>query len=212
MAILRRPATLLLAGAAVAGSIALSAGPALAATTTWTITKGGAVTATAEKVTVKDTTTNLALSCKSSTFKAKLKSGKKLAGADAGSLTAFGLSGCSADGFPVKLATGKLPWHLNLVSYKSGVTTLTLTGLHATLTVSSLGCSGVVDGTSATADNGKVELTYTNKTGKLDTLATGGNLHVYKVTSGCMGVINSGDKAAIGADYTVSPKQTITGS
>jgi hypothetical protein len=212
MAILRRSASLLLAGAAIAGSIALSAGPALAATTTWTISKGGAVKAAAEKVSLKDSSTGLALTCKGSTLAGKLKSGKKLSGKEAGSLTSFGLTGCSADGFSVKMTTGKLPWHLNLVSYSKGVTTATITGIHLNLSVAAIGCSAIVDGTKATADNGTLAVTYTNKTGKLATAAKGSDLVLYKVTSGCMGVIKSGDKVGLGASYTVTPKQTITGS
>jgi hypothetical protein len=50
---------------------------------------------------------------------------------------------------------------------------------------------------------------YTNSTGKLKVLTTGGNLHIYKVV-GCAGLIASGDALTFSGTYTASPKQTIT--
>ena len=94
-----------------------------------------------------------------------------------------------------------------LFNSTSGVTTGTLTGIHAALT--GPGCSAVVDGTGATADNGMVSATYPNSTGALKVLTTGGNLHIYNV-SGCAGLIRSGDATTFSGTYAVSPKQTIT--
>ena len=212
MAILRRPASILVAGVALATAVGLSAAPALAAAKTWTISPGGTITAKAKKATVSDTTSGNSLTCSSTTMKAKLKKGKKLSGTAAGSVSAFTISGCKAEGASVKVTPAHFPWKLNLVSYSKakGVTTATLTGLHIKLSVAALGCSGTVDGTKSTADNGKITVTYTNKTGVLKTLTTGGNLHLYNVTSGCLGVINTGDKVTISASYTVTKKQKIT--
>jgi hypothetical protein len=62
----------------------------------------------------------------------------------------------------------------------------------------------------ATASStGTVKVTYTNSTGKLTTLTSGGNLHVFNV-KGCAGLINSGDATTFSGSYAVSPKQTIT--
>ena len=105
------------------------------------------------------------------------------------------------------MKTSAFPWHLNAVSFSSGVTTGTITHIHATLT--GPGCSATVDGTSATANNGMVKAKYSNGTGKLTTLTSGGNLHVYNV-SGCAGLINSGDATTFSGSYAISPKQTIT--
>ena len=212
MAILVRPASILVAGVALATAVGLSAAPALAAGKTWTISPGGAITGKAKSATVTDTTTGNSLTCKSSALKGKLKAGKKLSGKAAGSISGFGISGCTAEGQAVTVTPGKLPWKLNLVSYNKtkGVTTATLTGIHIKLSVASLGCSAIVDGTKATADNGMIQVTYTNKTGVLKTLTTGGNLKLYDVTSGCLGVINTGDKVTFSASYTVAKKQKIT--
>jgi hypothetical protein len=211
MAILRRTYGILFAGAATAAVIGLSAAPAFAATT-WTVSPGGAITAKSGKTTLKDTTTGNSLTCKSSSTSATLKSGSGLAGAGLGSITAASFKTCTGPlMITFTVTTNGLPWKLNATSYNAskGVTTGTITGIDATLSGPS--CSATVDGTAAGADNGEVKATYTNSTGKLKVLATGGNLHVYDV-SGCSGLINDNDATEFTATYTVSPKQTITGS
>jgi hypothetical protein len=212
MSVLMRSASIALTSAALVAAAALAAAPASAAPKkTWTITKGGAVAAATKSFTIEDLTVKASLPCKSSTAKAKLKSGKGLSGANAATLTAASASGCSVAGFTITIKAGHLPWHLNLVSYNSakGVTTGTLTGIHITFAVPAIGCSAVVDGTANTANNGMVQVTYTNKTGQLAILKTGGNLHLFSVKS-CAGVVNNGDSIAIIASYGVSPKQKIT--
>jgi hypothetical protein len=127
-------------------------------------------------------------------------------------MTSASVTGCGIDGFTITVKAAHLPWHLNLVSYNSakGVTTATLTGIHMALAVPAIGCTAAVDGSAKAANNGMLQVTYTNKTGKLTTLTTGGKLHLYNVQN-CDGVINNGDSVAISASYAVSPKQTITG-
>jgi hypothetical protein len=41
-------------------------------------------------------------------------------------------------------------------------------------------------------------------------LTTGGNLHYYDASPGCLGLVNDGDTAALSITYTVTPKQAIT--
>jgi len=65
-----------------------------------------------------------------------------------------------------------------------------------------------VDGTGASANNGRVTAKYSNGTGKLTTTGAG-NLHIYNV-SGCAGLIHSGDGSSFKGSYVISPKQTIT--
>jgi hypothetical protein len=208
----KRSASVVLASAALVAATGLAAMPASAAPKTWTITRGGAVTATTKSLTLTDTTKGASLTCTSSVAKAKLKSGKGLSGTNVGTLTSASVTGCRVAGFTITIKAAHLPWHLNLVSYNSakGVTTGTLTGIHMTLAVPGISCSGVLDGTAGTADNGMLQVTYTNKTAKLTTLKTGGKLHVYNVSSGCAGVVSNGDSVAISASYTVSPAQKIT--
>jgi hypothetical protein len=212
MSVLRRPASIVLTIAALAAAAALAAPAASAAPKkTWTITKGGAVTATTKSFTFEDLTAKASLPCKSSIAKAKLKSGKGLSGTNVGTITSASTSGCAIAGFTVTIKAGHLPWHLNLVSYNSakGVTTGTLTGIHITFAVPVIGCSAVVDGTKTAANNGMVQVTYTNKTAQLAILKTGGKLHLFSVKN-CMGVVNNGDSIALIASYAVTPKQKIT--
>jgi hypothetical protein len=214
MSVLIRPASIVLACAALAAAAGLATAPASAATTpVWTITKGGAVTATTKSLTIEDVTQKMALPCKASTVKGTLKSGKVVSGVKAGTVTSAVASACSADGFAITVKAGHLPWHLNLVSYNAakGVTTGTLTGIHLTFAVPPIGCTAVVDGTGKAADNGKIQVTYTNKTGKLATLTAGSNLRLYSVKN-CLGVVNNGDKITLIASYVLTPKQKITRS
>jgi len=213
MSVLRRPASIVLTIAAVAAAAGMVAPSASAATKTWTITKGGAVKAASKNFTFTDVTAKASLPCKAATAKARLKSGKHLSGVNAGLVTAATASGCSVAGVSVTISPGHLPWHLNLVSYnaKTGVTTGTLTGLHINFAVPLIGCTAVVDGTGKKpANNGMVKVTYTNKTGQLAILKTGGNLHLYNVVKACAGVVKNGDSIAVAGTYTVVPKQKIT--
>jgi hypothetical protein len=215
MSVLMRPASIVLTCAALAASLGLAAGPASAATKpTWTITKGGAVKATAKTLTIIDIRQKESLSCGSSAVKGKLKSGSFLSGTNAGTATAATVASCALDGFSIKITASHLPWHLNLVSYNAakGVTTATLTGIHMTLAVPAFGCTADLDGTGKAADNGILAVTYSNKTGELTTHTIGSRLRLFGVTAGCMGVVKSGDAIAISSSFALSPKQKITRS
>lgn len=197
----------LFTGAATAVAVGASVGVALAVAITFTISPGGAITAKAGKTTLTDTNTGSVLTCATSSSKGTLKKGSGVSGTNLGSITSLGFSNCTGPlslTFTVK--TTHFPWHLNAKSFASGVTTGTISGIHATL--SGPGCSATVDGTGATANNGTVTAKYSNGTGKLSTTGAG-NLHVYNV-SGCAGLINSGDITSFVGSYAVSPKQTIT--
>jgi hypothetical protein len=202
----KRITAILLAGSAAALTVGLTATSAVAAT--WTVKPGGAITAKSGTTTLTDKKTGNKLTCSSSSASATLKKGSGLSGTGIGSITKISFSNCKGPlGLTFTVTPGHLPWKLNAVSFSSGVTHGTITGIHAKLSGS--GCSAVVDGTGATANNGKVAATYTNSTHKLKILATGGNLHIYRV-SGCLGLINSGDGSSYTATYTVSPAQKIT--
>jgi hypothetical protein len=208
----KRISALVLSGAAVALTLGLSVTSASATTAkTWTVTPGGNITGTSGTTTLKDTTTGNSLTCKSSSTSATLKSGSGLSGTGLGSVTALSFKTCTGPlSLTFTVSVGNLPYVLSATKYKSGVTTGTISGIHATLSGSD--CSAVVDGaTSGTADNGKVTVTYTNSTGKLKVLTTGGTLHIYDV-SGCLGLLNNGDVSTFSGSYTVKPKQTITES
>lgn len=175
--------------------------------TTFTVKPGGAITGKAGTTTLTDATSGLSISCKTSTLTGSLKKGSKLAGAGIGKVTKVAFNNCSVDGITLSISSGAVTWPLNAVTYKSGVTAGTITKIH--FSVKSSECSAVVDGTSGTAHNGKVAITYTNSTGVLKILSTGGTLHIYDV-QGCLGAVSNKDKATISSSYKISPKQTIT--
>lgn len=185
-------------GTVTAAVIGLGAGTALATSAaSWHVSPGGNFTAKSGTTTLKDPTTGTTLACKSS-------------GAGLGSVSSLSFSSCTGPlGLTFTVKSSHLPWKLNGVSYSSGVTTGTITGIHATLSGPS--CKATVDGTGASKNNGMVKATYTNSTGILKVLTSGGNLHIYNV-SGCAGLIHSGNTSTFSGSYKVSPKQKITRS
>jgi len=199
----------LFTGVATAVAVGASAGVALAVAITFTISPGGAITAKAGTTTLKDTNTGSVLSCASSTSSGTLKSGSGVAGSNLGSITKLSFTNCTGPlGLTFTVTNSAFPWTLSGTAYNAttGVTTGFINGIKSHLSGPS--CSADVAGTTATT-KGKVKVTYTNSTGKLKVLATGGNLHVFNVT-GCAGLINSGDATQFTVTYTVSPAQTIT--
>jgi hypothetical protein len=199
----------LLTGTATALMIGVGIGTAGAVDATWSVHPGGAITATAGTTTLKDTNTGTVLSCTSSSGAGTLKSGTGLAGTGIGSITSLGFSGCTGPlGLTFTVTTSHFPYKLNATSYKAttGTTTGKIVGIEATLT--GPGCSASVAGSTATTP-GTVKVTYTNSTGILKILPTGGTLHVYNV-SGCAGLINSGDASQFSGSYKVSGGQVIT--
>jgi len=199
----------LFTGVATAVAVGASAGVALAVAITFTISPGGAITAKAGTTTLKDTNTGSVLSCASSTSSGTLKSGSGVAGSNLGSITKLSFTNCTGPlGLTFTVTNSAFPWTLSGTAYNAttGVTTGFINGIKSHLSGPS--CSADVAGTTATT-KGKVKVTYTNSTGKLKVLATGGNLHVFNVT-GCAGLINSGDATQFSGTYTVTPAQTIT--
>lgn len=191
---------------AVAATVAsLGAGPAFAATT-WTVTPGGSVSGSAGTTTLKDTNTGTTLTCSSSKASGSLKSGSGLTN-PIGSITTLTFSNCTGPLGITFTVTNSGPNPLNANSYSSGVTSGTITQIHAT--ISGAGCSATVDGSSAGAHNGTVNATFTNSTSVLKVITTGSTLHIYNV-SGCFGLLNNNDGATFSGSYTITPAQTVT--
>ena len=207
-AILKSLGGALVLSAAVASVVSLAAAPALAATT-WTVKPGGAVTAKAGTTTVNDTTAGLTVTCTSSTIKGTLKSGSGLAGKGLGALSSLAFGGCTADGVTLSV-TIKAKMSLNGVSFNKTKNTasMTISGIHGKLSISNpISCSAVINGTSATANNGTVTATFSNKTNTLKVLSTGSTLHLYHDT--CPVTANN-DLVNFTAAYKFAPKTTIT--
>jgi hypothetical protein len=198
---------ILFTGGATALAVGASAGIALALAITFSISPGGAITAKAGQTTLTDTKTGTVLTCASSNSSGTLKTGHGISGASLGTISKLTFSTCTGPlSLTFTVANSGFPWTLHGASFKSGVTTGTITGIKAKL--SGPGCKANVAGATASA-TGTVKVTYTNSSGALKVLATGGNLHVYNVQN-CAGLIHSKDPTQFVGTYTVSPKQTIT--
>jgi hypothetical protein len=199
---------MLFTGGATALAVGATAGVALAVAITFSISPGGKISASAGTTTLTDTKTHSKLTCKTSASTATLKSGHGISGTSLGSISNLTFSSCVGPlGLNFTVTNSGFPWTLSGSSYKSGVTTGNISKIKSSLVGGP--CSLTVGGTTATS-TGKVKVTYTNSTGKLAVLTSGGNLHTWNVTSGCAGLINSGDPAVFSGSYTVTPKQTIT--
>jgi hypothetical protein len=199
----------LLAAAAIPLALGLAAGPAMAAAaTTWTVSPGGPVTGRSGQTALIDTTTGQAgIVCAHSTAYGMLKSGSRLPGTGLGSLTSVTFNGgCYT------LTGSHFPWKVNASSYTAGTgtTTGTITGIHLVFTDPTF-CDFVADGTGASADDGSVQFSYSNGTGKLKLLAAGSNLHIYKV-KGCGGVFHDHNTATLTGTYVITPAQVIKSS
>ena len=211
-----RRARILFAGCAAVLATALGATTALAAAG-WTIRPGGTITAKSGTATVTDTKTGKLFTCTSLSASGTLKTGSGLSGLHAGSISAVAFSRCTnpLGRFRAQRArivwtvqAAGLPWHVNLLSDNGGVVRGTISHIQIKASFVTV-CSAVIDGTSGTAADGTVRFRYTNSTGRLTVLATGGNLHAYNV-SGCLGLVNNGDPVTISTTFTLSPKQAIT--
>lgn len=181
----------------------------VATTRTWTVRPGGAITATAGKTDVADTTTHNVLSCVSSRMSGTIKSGSGLPSTGIGSVTTAAYDCAMPIGPPFRLTPNGLPWHLSLISYdgSTGVSRGTISGFKLALAGPS--CNAVINGTSGTTPDGVVTVTYSDQTGNLRIRTAAGNLHWYHV-DGCAGLVANGDPATVSSAYALSPPQTIT--
>lgn len=205
--------TIIAASGAALLATGLSAAPSLAtAAGTWSVSPGGSFTAKhSGKVTLTDTKTKKSIICTSSTAAGTFKSGHGLSGTGIGSIHALSLTGCTEAGRAFTVRASAFPWSLSAEKYNpaitAGLTTGTASGIHVAFSAS--GCSGTLDGTSASAHNGEVVIHFHNSLSKLKFEAHGGNLHAFGV-AGCSGLFKTGDTMTIDNAYLVTPAQTIT--
>ena len=206
-----RIGAVLLACSAAALTVGLSVTASGAATTTtWTVKPGGSVSGVARNVTMTDTATGSVLTCKTMTAKGTAKSGKGLPGTAIAKITSVTFTSCvGPDSLKFTVTAGHLPWKLNAKSYNAakGVTTGTITGAVASL--SGNGCTAMSAGPAPTTP-ATLAGTYTNTPHQLKTGGAGSNMHVWNVSSGCLGLINNGDPVALKGTSTLTPAQTIT--
>jgi hypothetical protein len=201
-------AAVVLSGAALLAACPGAGAPAAGAAMAWTVRPGGPITATAARATLTDTKTGVTLACSTSRMSGTLKAGSGLAGASIGSITKAAYACSGPTGWP-KLTPRGLPWQLNLTSYdaRTGVSRGTVS--HLQLALIAPVCHPVINGTSGATADGAVAVSYTDRTGQLKILLTGGNLHWYHA-DGCAHLVRNGDPAELSATYVISPPQTIT--
>jgi hypothetical protein len=206
----KRLTAVLLSSGAVAVAIGVGTTTAMASNiaATWSVSPGGSFSFSGSGQ-VKDATTNTVAKCTSIKLSGTLKSGHGLGGAGLGTITTASFTGCTIATIGITVTVHGLPWKENATSFNAttGVTTGNISGID--LVATAPGCSATLDGTAAGANNGKTKITYTNSTGKIKLLGSGGNLHSYAV-SGCFGLINNGDVQKASGSGSVTPKQTIT--
>jgi hypothetical protein len=201
-------AAALVVGASAAPALGVSAAPAVAGT--WTVSPGGPFSGTDPTGTtvITDTAVPTSVTCKISKITGTLHSGSGLSGTHIGEISTATFTECFTGSKTFKVTASGFPWFLNAISYSSPVTSGHVTGIHLGL-VGPAGCSAVVDGTAAAANDGKVTFHYSNTTHKLK-FAAPAALKFYAVTAGCGPLFASTDPATYTAIYKVTPAQSIT--
>jgi len=198
-----------LVATAVALTVGLGATSSVATTaTTWTVQPGGSITGKASHPTLKDTATGTVVTCQKMTTSGSAKSGSGLTN-PLGRVTSVTFTTCTGPAGVALTVTASAskthPWPLDALTYSSGVTHGQLHGIMGSL--SGAGCTATVAGPIATTP-GTVSGTYTNSTHVLK--ASGGNLHIWNVSSGCLGLAHNGDPAILRGNVTITPGLTIT--
>ncbi|SEF57548.1 hypothetical protein SAMN05216223_101384 [Actinacidiphila yanglinensis] len=191
-------------GAAIAAALTLAISPASAAPT-FTVSgstgSGGAFTASASKPTLKDTTTGTTLTCASSAATGTAPNATSVSGTGIAKINTTTFATCTGPaGITFTVTALSQPWLLNAVSYASGVTTGTLTGVRAS--ISGL-CNATFADSSGVNNGATLNGSYNNSTHTLS--ISGGTLKAYSVSGLCLGLINNGDAANFTAAYVVTP-------
>jgi hypothetical protein len=194
--------------AALTGSAALTV-PALATTTTWSVTPGGNVEAEgAHTAVISDTTTGFKLICPQSGLRGKLSKGSGLS-FQIGKV-AFYAEICypPGGGTGVGLSSTSLG-PLHAFSYDAA-TGRTAGNTRNAFVLSGSSCRAEVEGSSAGASG--LRFTCTNATGVLSVTSKPGL--TFQDISGCAGVlgVNDGDAATFHVASGITPAQTITSS
>jgi hypothetical protein len=208
---------MLAAASAVALVTALIAVPAVATTTTWTVSPGSVAGADATGH-LSDTSTGAKFPCRNQAQDERFKRGSGLAN-PIGHVIGFSMCtphpGSSAPGAEPPRIVSLISPNVIAVSYdaSTGVTTGRITGMQ--LLLSDNGCEADIDGATA-SKGGVLYFKYTNATSILSLFTAGNDLHFFNVSNSCSSTlnINNGDRAAYHANFNLSqiPReaQTIT--
>ncbi|HET9899200.1 MAG TPA: hypothetical protein VFQ44_30105 [Streptosporangiaceae bacterium] len=201
----------LLAAGTTAAALTLAV-PAAMAAGTWTVTGGPSFTsaaATGTTFTLSDTTSGLSFTCTvgASVGTVTVQNGSTNTAIGHVTSSSFGSSAHKCNGplgsTGTSTQTSGTTATLNAVSFASGVTTGTITGVDHTLTISSfLGtCTARVKGTAGTK--------YNNSSHLLQFTTTNDNLKVVSTSGSCSGIIKTNDVVTFSSG---SGGETVTGS
>ncbi len=184
----------MVAAAAFAASLGLTMTSASAtAQAGWTVTPGGAFTASATEPTLS--VPNAELTCDSSAAGGSLASS---ATNDVGDITSLGFVNCSVIGIPFDVTTSGMPWQVNALGVNAGNSDW----INASIT----GVQAHISGTGCDADfAGTVTGHWENSTDRL--VIDGGALIASNAS--CLGIINDGDEALFVASYKLNSNQNI---
>ncbi len=173
----------------------------------WSVSPGGVVDATAGVTVLTDVDTGTQLTCETSSLTdASLVTSATGSPAQLGTLPqgSVGFQNCSGPFGLTFEVTHIGDWALNGVTFDpaTGVTAGTLTNIGASL--SGVACSATV--------TGSVDGTYNNNTGVL-TVLPNPTLTIASVDENddCFGLIATGDRATFDGAYNVTPGQSISG-
>ena len=183
---------LMATAAYAAGGSAHPAGGQRATAATWSVYSQQGSAGVSARVELTDNTTGNKIKCGANfgysfTRKMRLPS-------DIATLSGVQFGNCKLpDGTAITLTSNTRNLPMMALSFNRlrnlGVTTGEFTGIDVSL--SSSGCSGILDGTAAGANDGTVPYRYYNNPEMLITSGPG-DLHIYNVT-GCAGLFNTGD-------------------
>ncbi len=219
-----RLSIVMLAAGALALAVGASTLPAVASASTsaatWTVTPGGQYRAQVRNDNfwgILDVRTNTELQCTVNasawSMRLRFKKGTGLSDPIGWVRSLSFPRPCFPGGMgPVTLSAAGTPWGINARSYDSAgqVTSGRLTHIH--LALSGPHCSAVLDGTSATANDGTAPFDYSNELPNTLQTAYGpgtGNLHAYQV-SGCRQMLHSGDLVRLFFGYDLNRALTVT--
>ncbi len=211
MALMKRASNVLLTIAAAGAVVAMSAGPAMAATTlTVKVTGGGSFTASSSKTVLSNK--GVSVTCTGSKSSGTIASGtyKGTSPVKVGTVTKLSFTGCTGPLGKVTTKVEGLPYTMSIdsTSTSKGETDGIIGG--AKVSVSMTACSFMVTGSTPGF--------WTNSTHKLSVtskLPTKG-LNTAQLTvsdvKGCAGLVNNGNHPSYTSTYTVSRKVVIKSS
>lgn len=208
MGILRRTGSVLFLGSATAAVIALTAGPALAATTLTVKVTGssstGTVTASSSKTVLTDPRSGVSVTCTSSKSTATVKNGTHTGTSpvQVGTVTKLSFTGCTGPTGAVTITVMALPYKLSVDSKTvSGKTDGIVSGISTH--VSTTGCSFNTTGSAPGFYNNSNHTL--NQTPKLPITPLNSAKLTVSGVSGCAGLVLNGDHPTFTGTYTATP-------